>query len=141
MDFSKFDGFLENSVMFLVVPPKDGIAQKVVIKVKDECEVGNPSFIFKLFLEHLIMITFCVVYPQLWVRNFIIIEETFHIHLNLLKWTFYALHKVGDYGKIVFTLLSTRNLDLQTFFFKTTMVHNYEVVFHENNELNLVIRI
>ncbi len=51
---------------FLVIPPKDGIAQKVVIKVKDECEGANPSF--KFFLEHLIMITFCVVYPQLWVR-------------------------------------------------------------------------
>jgi hypothetical protein len=124
-----------------MVPPKDGIAQKVVIEVKDECEGTNIRLIFKLFLEHLVMTTFHVVYPQLWVKNFITKEETFHIHSNVLKWTFCALHKVSDNGKIVLTFLSTHNLDLQTFFFKTTMVHNYEVVFDEDNELNLVIKI
>ncbi len=87
------------------------------------------------------MTTLCVVYPQLWVRNLITIEETFHTHLNVLKWTLCALRKVVNYGKIVFTLLSTHNLDLQIIFFKTTMVHNYEIVFDENNELNLVIKI
>jgi hypothetical protein len=44
---------------------------------------ANPSLIFKLFLEHLIMTRFHVVYSQLWVRNLITIEETFHIHLNV----------------------------------------------------------
>ncbi len=116
---------------FLVVPPKDGIAQEVVIKVKDECEGTHPSFSFKVFLKHLVMTTFYVVYPQLWVRNLITIEETFHTHLNVLKWIFYALRKVGDYGKIVLTLLSTCNLDLHKFFSKTTMVHNYEIVLDE----------
>jgi hypothetical protein len=109
--------------------------------VKDACDGANPSLILKLFLNHLIMTTLCVVYPQLWVRNLITIEETFHTHLNVLKWTLCALRKVVNYGKIVFTLLSTHNLDLQIIFFKTTMVHNYEIVFDENNELNLVIKI
>jgi hypothetical protein len=125
-------------VTFLIIPPKDGIAQEVVT---NECEWTSLSLILKLFLEHLVMTTFLVVYPQLWVKNLITKEETFHIHLNVLKWTFCALRKVGDNGKIVLTLLSIHNLDLQTFFFKTTMVHNYEVVLDEDNELNLVIKI
>jgi hypothetical protein len=44
------------------------------------------------------------------------VKEEFHKQLNVLKATFYAFCKVGETGKVVHTLLSSHNLDLQVFF-------------------------
>ncbi len=52
--------------------------------------------------------------------------------------TFCLLHKVSENGKILPLLLSSQNLDVQTFFFKVTMLHNVEVVLKEDNHLNLI---
>jgi hypothetical protein len=43
---------------------------------------------------------------------------------------------VGDVDKMVPTLLSSHTLDLQAFFFKMTMCHNFELVLRDENDLN-----
>ncbi len=54
----------------------------------------------------------------------------------VLKATFYILCNVGDVDKMVPTLLSSHTLDLQAFFFKMTMCHNFELVLRDENDLN-----
>ncbi len=59
------------------------------------------------------------------------------IHLNVFNTIFCVPRVVGQHGKIVPTLLSTHNLDLQCSHFKMTMIHNFEVVMHDqDNSLN-----
>jgi hypothetical protein len=45
-------------MMFIMVPSKDGIAQEVVIKVKDECEGANPTSETLLFLKIMSLINY-----------------------------------------------------------------------------------
>jgi hypothetical protein len=53
-----------------------------------------------------------------------------------LKATFCVLYNVGDANKMVPILLSNHTLELQVFFFKMTMCHNFECVLCEENDLN-----
>jgi hypothetical protein len=52
----------------------------------------------------------------------------------VLKATFCILRNVGDVDKMVPTLLSNHTLDLQVFFFKMTMCHNFKLVLCEEND-------
>jgi len=54
----------------------------------------------------------------------------------MLKATFCVLRNVGDVDKMVPTLLSNHTLDLQVFFFKMAMCHNFEHVLCEENYFN-----
>jgi len=68
------------------------------------------------FPKHQVIIALGVVYPQFQARNLMDVKEEFHRQLNVLKATFYAFWKVGEIGKVVCTLLSSHNPDLQVFF-------------------------
>jgi hypothetical protein len=54
----------------------------------------------------------------------------------VLNATFCVLRNVGDVDKMVPTLLSNHTLDLQVFFFKMTMCHNFKNVLCEKNDFN-----
>jgi hypothetical protein len=69
------------------------------------------------------------VYPQFWATNGNEAKENFHIHLAILKATFCVPHKVSENGNLMLALLSSQTLDLQTFFFKMTMLHNAKAIF------------
>jgi hypothetical protein len=53
-----------------------------------------------------------VIYPQFWATNGLEAKENFHIHLNMLKATFFLPCKVSENGKILPPLLSSQNLDV-----------------------------
>jgi len=55
----------------------------------------------------------------------------------MLKLLFYPPHKVVDCDNFVIVLLLTHVLDLQTNFVQMTMVHNFELILQEDNDLNL----
>ncbi len=61
--------------------------------------------------------------------------------MNVLKATFCVLGKLGENGRVVPSLLSTHNLDLQLTHFKVTMMHNSKVVLWEESSLNLMTRL
>jgi len=82
------------------------------------------------------MIALGVVYPQFWVTNGNEAKKSFHIHLAILKATFCMPHKVNESGNIMLDCLSSQTLDLQTFFFKLTMLHNVKAYFWKENQLN-----
>jgi len=54
----------------------------------------------------------------------------------MLKATFCALHKVGEFGELVPTLLLAHTLDLQVSYFKMTMGYNFEQVLWKENDFN-----
>jgi hypothetical protein len=54
----------------------------------------------------------------------------------MLKAIFCVLHKVGEYGQIVPTLLSSYKFMLQSSFFEKIMLHDFEVVSSKENDLN-----
>jgi hypothetical protein len=53
-----------------------------------------------------------------------------------LKATFCIFHNVSDADKMVPNLLSNHTLDLQVFFFKMIMCHNFKHVLYEENDFN-----
>jgi hypothetical protein len=53
------------------------------------------------------MIALGVVYPCFWVMNPNEMEERFYFYLGMVKAIFCVLCKVGEYGQIVPTLLSS----------------------------------
>jgi hypothetical protein len=68
--------------------------------------------------------------------------EIIFIHLIDLKATFCTPWKVGDCGKVVLAFFSTKhNLDLHFFFKMINMVHNFETILHEENELNPITKL
>jgi hypothetical protein len=75
------------------------------------------------------MIALGVVHPQFWATNGNEAKENFHIHLAILKAAFCVPHKVSEDGNIMLAFLSSQTLDLQTFVFKMTMLHNAKAIF------------
>jgi hypothetical protein len=63
-------------------------------------------------------------------KNPTIVEEGFHIHLNVLKKFFYVFYEVGDCGKGLFVSLLVQNIDYQMVFFKMAVVHNVGPFLH-----------
>ncbi len=62
--------------------------------------------------------------------------------LNVVKTNCCVPHAIGQHGKIVSILSSTHNLDLQCSYFKITMIHNFEVVMHnQDNSLNPITKL
>lgn len=81
-------------------------------------------------------------YLQFWNTNTIKVEGNFYFHFNVLNATFYVPCTVGQCGKTIITLLSFHNLDLQCSHFKTTMIHNSEVVMCDfESNLNLLTQL
>jgi hypothetical protein len=75
------------------------------------------------------MIALGVVYPQFWATNGNEATDNFHIHLVILEATFCVPHKVNENVNIMLAFFSRQTFDLQTFFFKMTMLHNAKVIF------------
>jgi hypothetical protein len=59
----------------------------------------------------------------------------------MLKATFCNHHKIGGLDQNIPPLLSTHMLDLQSSHFKMTMLHNFEGILHEENQLNPLTRL
>ncbi len=96
----------------------------------------------KCFPQHEVVTTQGVIYPQFWTKNIVEVETTFHSHMNALKAIFCVPHKLGGNGRIgLLALFSTHDLDLQSSHFMVTMMHNYEAILREENNLNLMIRL
>jgi hypothetical protein len=82
-----------------------------------------------------------VVYRQYCVVDLTIVEEFFFPHLNMLKMAFCNLHKISGLDQDVPPFLSTHMLDLQSIHFKMSMLHNFKVALHKNNQFNPITRL
>jgi hypothetical protein len=60
-----------------------------------------------------------LVYPQYWLKS--ICEETFPIHLAILKGVYYQFKKLGSSQTWIPTIIDDHILELQCFFKKITM--------------------
>jgi hypothetical protein len=112
--------------------------------MKEECESVVRGLIDELHRQiptHKVMTTLGVVYPQFWATNGDEVEENFHTYLAILKATFCVLHKMGENENIVHVVLSIQALDLETYFFKMTMLHNVKAVLQEENQFNLCTKL
>ncbi len=89
---------------------------KLLTKLKKNVKAWLKDFPKELeyhFVEHQVMITPIVVYPQYWAINGQSIEEKFHIHLSVLKATFCVPYKVvGESVKCFPILFSSKTLDM-----------------------------
>lgn len=61
--------------------------------------------------------------------------------MNVLKATFCLLRKLGESGRVVLALFLIHNLDLRSSHFKVTMMHNFEAILWEENNLNLITKL
>ncbi len=59
----------------------------------------------------------------------------------MLKATFCAFHKVGEFGELVPTLLLAHTLDLQVFYFKMTMGYNSKQILWKENDFNTLTKL
>jgi hypothetical protein len=80
-----------------------------------------------------------IVYPQYWL-NPLVVEGSFFLHLNVIKFTFFVAHKTID-GIMVPLLLDSHMLDVQSSYFRLTMSHNVEGAMAEQSKSNPMIRL
>ncbi len=80
-------------------------------------------------------------YPQFCASNGDEVEENFHTYLVMLKAAFCVLHKMGENENIVHVFLSSQALDLETYFFKMTMLHNVKAILQEENQFNFLTKL
>jgi len=96
---------------------------KAIAIVKNYCIKVTQTLILELqwqFPDQKIMMAFGMVYPQYWL-NFIIVEGSFLLCLNVIKSTFCVVRKTVDGIMVPPPLLDSHMLNVQSSCFRLTM--------------------